>query len=414
MGGGVRMKFSCCSTLFSGLAVLLAVAAFAAEPVVADGFRLTQVDGSVLTSSSISIDSQGRVTGTFEGSSLPIDELVLIESDGANSKVASANSAGPALFFASGGSIALTAPTLAEGQLNFASTITLNSLPLEAVRAVVWESSDVVSQLIENPSVDNDAVVVRQGDQLRGVEGVVEELTDQHVTLRFKGKSRKIGLTKVAAIVMADLQLEMPEDRAMVSVVFGGGGSVKGRLNRWSEGQIFLTVGGDSEVVIPEAAMAKMTIDNERLVYLSNLEPVSVQQRAMFTTERPWRRDKSVEGNPLTLYDPVERKKIPFNKGIGTHSWSSLVFANERSLDRLIATVGIDSETKGRGDCRMIVRGDGIELWAGRVTGTSGPQAIDVSVRGIDEVELEVVPGEEFDLADHANWCEARFIKSKK
>jgi len=414
MGDGVRMKVSRCSMLLSGLAVFLTATACAAEPVVADGFRLTQVDGSVLTSSSVSIDSEGQVTGAFEGDSLPIDELILIESSGAGSTAASGNSGGPTLFFASGGSIALTAPILNDGQLNFTSASNLNRLPLESIRAIVWESSDVVAQLIGNPSVDNDAVVVRQGDQLRGVEGVVEELTDQHVTLRFKGKSRKIGLAKVAAIVMADLQLEMPEAGAMVSVVFGSGGSVKGRLNRWSEGQIFLAVGGDGEVVIPESSMAKITIDNERLVYLSSLEPVSVQQRAMFTTERPWRRDKSVGGNSLTLYDPVGRKKIAFSQGIGTHSWSSLVFANERSLDRFMATVGIDSETKGRGDCRMIVRGDGIELWSGRVTGMSGPQVIDVSVRGIDAVELEVVPGEEFDLADHANWCEARFVKSKK
>jgi hypothetical protein len=140
---------------------------------------------------------------------------------------------------------------------------------------------------------------------------------------------------------------------------------------------------------------------------------VSVQQRAMFTTERPWRQDRSVEGNSLTIYDPQQQQTLSFNKGIGTHSWSSLVFANERSFDRFIATVGIDSETKGRGDCRMIVRGDGIELWSARVTGRSGPQVVDVSVQGIDEIELEVAPGEEFDLADHANWCDARFIKSK-
>ena len=272
----------------------------------------------------------------------------------------------------------------------------------------------MVTQLIENPSVDSDAVVVRRGDQLRGVEGVVEGLSDQHVTLRFKGASRKIGLAKVAAIVMADLQLEMPDNQPAVNVVLARGGSIRGRLNRWSEGQAFLAVGADKEIVIPESSIAKMSIDNERLVYLSDLQPVSVQQRAMFTTDRPWRQDCSVEGNPLTLYDPEQREKSTFNKGIGTHSWSSLVFANERSLDRFIATVGIDAETKGRGDCRMIVRGDGIELWSARVTGRSGPQVVDVSVRGIDAVELEVVPGEEFDLADHADWCDARFIKSNQ
>ena len=344
---------------------------------------------------------------------MAIDELVLIESDtpGPNSEAGKLGT--PRLFFVSGGSIGLDSPVLDDGRLSFSSDNNISAVSLESVRAIVWEPADVVSQLIENPSVNNDAVVVRQGDQLRGVEGVVEGLTAEHVTLRFKGKSRKIGLGKVAAIVMADLQLDVPNDRAAVSVVLARGGSVNGRLNRWSDGQVVLAVGGDNEVVIPESSIAKMTIDNERLVYLSDLEPVSVQQRAMFTTERPWRRDQSVEGNALTILIRAAGK-LTFTKGIGTHSWSSLVFANERSLDRFTATVGIDSETKGRGDCRMIVRGDGIELWSGRVTGRSGPQAIDVSVRGIDSVELEVIPGEEFDLADHANWCDARFIKSKR
>ena len=409
------MNFSGCSVVLCGLAVFLASITFSSKPVDAsDGFRLTQVDGSVLTAESVSIDSQGRVSGAFEGGAVPIDELVLIESAEMDSNGGASIAGAARLFFASGGSIALDAVSLDGGRLNFTSSDGIANVPLESVRAIVWESSDVVTQLIENPSVDSDAVVVRQGDQLRGVEGVVEDLTDQQVTLRFKGASRKIGLIKVAAIVMADLQLEMPDSQAAVKVVLGSGGSIKGRLNRWSEGQVFLAVGADKEVVIPDGSIAKMTIENERLVYLSDLEPVSVQQRAMFTTERPWRKDRSVEGNSLTLYDPEQRKKSTFNKGIGTHSWSSLVFSNERSLDRFIATVGIDSETKGRGDCRMIVRGDGIELWSARVTGRSGPQIVDVSVRGIDMVELEVVPGEEFDLADHADWCDARFIKSKQ
>ena len=409
------MNFSRCTAALFAVAAFSVSAAVASNPTRAQtGFRLTRVDGSVLTSSSVSIDSQGQVSGTFDGGTVPIDDLVLIESDAADSNSEAGKLGTPRLFFINGGSIGLNAPALDGGRLSFDSTSNITDIPLESVRAIVWEPSDVVNQLIENPSVENDAVVVRQGDQLRGVEGVVEGLTAEHVTLRFKGKSRKIGLGKVAAIVMADLQLEMPEDRVAVNVVLSRGGSVKGRLNRWSDGQIFLAVGGDSQIAIPEGSIAKMTIDNERLVYLSDLEPISVQQRAMFTTERPWRRDLSVEGNALTIFDPQQREKLTFIKGIGTHSWSSLVFSNERSLDRFVATVGIDSETKGRGDCRMIVRGDGIELWSGRVTGRSGPQGVDVSVRGIDTVELEVIPGEEFDLADHANWCDARFIKSKQ
>jgi hypothetical protein len=289
----------------------------------------------------------------------------------------------------------------------------LDFVPLEAVRAIVWESSDVVKRLIANPSTDHDAVVVRQGGQLRGVEGVVEALTAQYVQLRYKGKSRKIGIEKITAVVMADLQLAIPSEKPAVSLQLHDGGTVEGRLEEWANGQIAVSVGGQAIVRVSDRLLARLAIESDRLVYLSDLDPVSAQTRAMFTTDRPWQRDRSVEGNPLTLFDLENRQKTNFAKGIGTHSWSSLVFANDQSLDRFVATVGIDTETAGRGACRMIVRGDGIELWSGRVTGVSGQQVVDVDILGIQEVELEVVPGEDFDLADHANWCNARFVKTK-
>jgi cytoskeletal protein CcmA (bactofilin family) len=397
--------------LSSRLLVLISIGWFTLSASAEDAlFRLTRIDGTVLESESISIDSSGQVNGKFDGQAISVDELVLIE---AGSNMSGESSAVPRLFFVTGGSVALASPVLDQGLLDFSSASGVSSVPLEAVRSIVWEPSDIVTQLIDNPPVDSDAVVVRQGDQLRGVEGVIEGLDNQHVTVRFKGKSRKIGLGKVAAIVMADLQMSLPGDLTAVSVTLAGGGVIKGGLKVWKNELIVIAVGGDVEVEMPVSSLAKMVIENERLVYLSDLEPVSAQQRSMFTFERPWRSDRSVEGNPLTLFDPQQRQKIRFDKGIGTHSWSSLLFANDRGLDRFMATVGIDAETNGRGNCRMIVRGDGIELWSGNVTGMSGPQPVDVSIRGIQSVELEVDPGEEFDLADHANWCNARFVKSK-
>ena len=41
------------------------------------------------------------------------------------------------------------------------------------------------------------------------------------------------------------------------------------------------------------------------------------------------------------------------------------------------------------------------------------PLEIDVDIEGIREVVLVVSPGAEFDLGDHANWGEARFLKTK-
>ena len=94
-------------------------------------------------------------------------------------------------------------------------------------------------------------------------------------------------------------------------------------------------------------------------------------------------------------------------------SFSQLSFANTNEFDRFKAVVGIDAETAGRGDCQMVVRGDGIELWSKRVKASDDPVQVDLDIAGIKEFALIVYPGEDFDLGDHADWGEARFLKTK-
>ena len=155
--------------LSSRLLVLISIGWFTLSASAEDAlFRLTRIDGTVLESESISIDSSGQVNGKFDGQAISVDELVLIE---AGSNMSGESSAVPRLIFVTGGSVALASPVLDQGLLDFSSASGVSSVPLEAVRSIVWEPSDIVTQLIDNPPVDSDAVVVRQGDQLRGVEG---------------------------------------------------------------------------------------------------------------------------------------------------------------------------------------------------------------------------------------------------
>jgi hypothetical protein len=56
---------------------------------------------------------------------------------------------------------------------------------------------------------------------------------------------------------------------------------------------------------------------------------------------------------------------------------------------------------------------DGEELLKQRMTSEDGPQRIDVPIRGRAEVTLLVEPGADLDLADYADWAEARFIRER-
>jgi hypothetical protein len=149
------------------------------------------------------------------------------------------------------------------------------------------------------------------------------------------------------------------------------------------------------------------------LVYLSDLEPVEVEERPLFAVARSWKRDRSVTNQPLSLSFADSNRRATFAKGLGVKSYSRLVFENGNEFTRFRATVGIATETQGRGDCEMTVLGDGIELWTQRIKSGDDPQPVSVDISGMALIELVVSPGEEFDLADHANWAEARFLKSQ-
>ncbi|MEX0585305.1 MAG: NPCBM/NEW2 domain-containing protein, partial [Pirellulales bacterium] len=64
-------------------------------------------------------------------------------------------------------------------------------------------------------------------------------------------------------------------------------------------------------------------------------------------------------------------------------------------------------------DGYSVVLADGKEVLRQRMRGGEAPKEIRVSTAGADQVTLVVEPGEDLDLADHADWCDVRFVQSE-
>jgi hypothetical protein len=244
------------------------------------------------------------------------------------------------------------------------------------------------------------------------VEGILESLDSEFVHLNYKGESKKIGLAKVKAVVLAELGLENL-DGSLATIQLDDESSLVGVIVDVAGNQLTLKVAVGTFVVLKTSNVIGFTIASDRLQYLSDLDPVEVQEKPVFAIQRPWKRDRSVENHQVSIRLEGSEETITFTRGLGTQASSRLVFANTNGFDRFGATVGIDAETDGRGDCQMVVRGDGIELWSKRIRGTDGPQEIDVDITVMKQVVLLVYPGQEFDLGDHADWGDARFLKTK-
>jgi NPCBM/NEW2 domain len=286
------------------------------------------------------------------------------------------------------------------------------SLGLDALAAAVWRDSPLLDQQLAEPSAGNDRLLASGGTGDVVVAGLLEGLADGKFSVQFEGQTRTISADRVAAFLPARLA-ELADGESNATVVFVDGGSWTCKLVRLQNGQLDIEVAG-RVISLRDSDVAAIRVLSDRMLRLTDLVPLEYEQQTLFTAGRDWQRNRSVSGGPLTLVVPGgSGQPRVFTNGIGMRSWSRLAFASEARFDRLLAQVGIDAETGGKGDCVVSVRGDGISLWSSRIRGGEPAIPVDVEITGLQRVELLVEPGEQFDLADHVDWVDARLVRTK-
>lgn len=366
--------------------------------------ELQLIDGSTIDATIDAISLDGIVSGSGVENGVALETIIAYQTQITPLTAGSVevSIAGAGRIFTSNISIDGSAATVTMGD---GTTI---NLPLDLIEAIVYRRTELVSKILTDRSDSEDTVIVNTPGGEKVVSGIFEGIGNGKIGLNFNGKSRKIGLEKINAIVLADLGLK-PQEGAKVHL--RDQSQISGRLREVTNGELILAVTSTSTVKVPWASVSRMELKSDNLVFLSDLEPIAVDQKSIFAPQRIWQRDRSVESNPIRLQSPDQTSPRIYRKGIGTQSFCKLKFANTNQFQRFQATAGIDAETNGRGDCQMSVLADGIELWSERITAQTPPAKIDVDITGMKTVTLMVEPGQQFDLADHANWADAKFVK---
>ena len=386
-------------------------AAFAQEEMV-----LQTVDGQQLKGTVQRIDQSRQVTGPGLGDDLKLDSILSIQT---NRSVKALSQ--PMQVYLVGetawgiAKIGAADVNIAEEKVSLTGRIGKFELPLQTVRAIVWRDSKTVQQAVSKPSADNDRVIVNVDGKPQTVAGIIEGVTKEAVRIDYKGKVRSIGIEKVNAIVLADVGYQTPSGvLASVSVVEGS--QCFGAIQSWDDSPngavVKLAIARGTTLSIPVAQVAEVQVQSDRILFLSKVEPVAVNETTDFVEPRSFQRDRSVTGGKLQIRG-ADDQPITFSNGIGSQATSELTYTNDKKFNRLLATVGIDLATKGRGDCQVVVKTDGVEVFNQRITGASDPLELDVDVASASRVSLLVLPGREFDLADHVVWGNAKLINTK-
>ncbi len=368
------------------------------------------LDGSKIAKRVLAIDEKGQVT--FEDSQTTVDLQGLRR---ITRPVGAADIEAVSLVhLVGGGVISATKVTLTEDHAvidwSYGEAM---ELPLSAVRGVrITANNNPKNQPTGATSFTNaigeegggkDRLFVLVENKVQSLSGVMVSMDDKAVKFLYQEQERTITRDKVFGVLLAGTG-KAPNLTGLAELTLADGSTMWAKLNKMRAGLAYLKLVSGPDMVLPWATVRGMRIRSDRLVFMSDLNPTDVYERAIAQVGS-WKKDKSVRGRPLSIRGRV------FDKGIGVHATCRLTFDRPGQFNILAATIGIDDATNGRGDCEFVVLGDGKELQRVRIKGNDEPHDLRVKIEGVKTITLAVEPGKDFDFSDHGNWGDVRLIK---
>jgi NPCBM/NEW2 domain-containing protein len=249
-----------------------------------------------------------------------------------------------------------------------------------------------------------DQVELTNGDR---VEGRVEGFRDGRLQVSASIGALCIDPHRIRGLLLArgDAPLE-PAPGIQVTLETITGERLTGEWLTLTSSEIRLKPSWGPELTVPLERATRLTVLNGRLVFLSDIHPTEVEEIPSFDTPHPFQVDHSQGGRPLRLGGRV------YARGLGVHARSALTYALAGSFKMFAATLGVDSEVGNGGSVIFRLVGDEKLLYESPVfRGGDAPLPVTVDVSGVLLLRLEVEQSDNGDVADHADWAEARLLK---
>jgi hypothetical protein len=287
-------------------------------------------------------------------------------------------------------------------------------VPAAQVRTVLLAAEDPAlssawKQLTERPA-RKDLVVIRKGDVLDHLDGVVGAIDDNTVNFLLDGDQIAIKRERIYGIVYS--KKDQPGAKDALRVEFSSGDLLLVRQAHWTDGQWQLTRPGFPAFSAAPASVQRIDYSQGKVQYLSATEPRDVKYTPAFDYVFEYQRDRHLFGGPLRLGGRT------YSRGLAIHSKTVLRYRLGGEFRRLTAVMGIDPEVKfdprrpeTRAQVRLEIRGDGRLLFGADVFAGDPPQNLDLSVEGVSDLEILVDFGDDSDIGDRIHLGEAKVIK---
>lgn len=285
------------------------------------------------------------------------------------------------------------------------------TLPLDALAAVRFSrpgkgSAQEVAfdELLADRPADHDVLIGSAGAGAQTVSGVLLSVSQAAIAFRWNQEELKIAPDRLYGLVLArGVALTEP---ARLTVTLRDGTKLTGDVAAGDEVEITLTSTMAGGMRVPLAELSAMEFTSERVVFAADLPAEGYRFTPYLNVEWAWRANRSAANGPIVL----DGRR--YARGIGMHSQSELTLRTDGAYATFAATVGIDDAVRPLGAVVFRVLADQREVFnSGPVGGADPARTVSVPVAGAERVTLAVDFGPQTDVADHADWADARFVK---
>jgi hypothetical protein len=283
------------------------------------------------------------------------------------------------------------------------------------------------SQLLARESKNDLLIVTKKDDVLDFLDGVTGDVGaggegSDKIAFLLDGDEVQVARDKVHGIIFHRRAPGLP--KAACEVRLTGGDVLQVARLKWDAGTLSARLVSGGDVTIPAARLAALDFSAGKIRYLSQLEPRDVKYVPFFEITHEYRRDRSLDGTPLSLAGKT------YSRGLAMHSKTTLRYRIAGDYTRFQAVVGIDDTVRrlanvaekpgddGKPDeqwipayVRLVISGDGKPLFQSIVKGTDAPRKLDLDVTNVRDLEILVDFGNNVDIADHLDLADAKLLK---
>jgi hypothetical protein len=245
--------------------------------------------------------------------------------------------------------------------------------------------------------------------EVASVEGSIKGIADGKLVFLVGDDARKVSLPRVLGLVMAAHPAHVRPDLFYQMFELAGGDKISGQLTGIKPDVLDVHTLWGTDVQLPRGEVRSITCRDGRATYLSDLEPVSVDEVSYFDHRLLYHRDQGLGGGPLLLHGTTYRK------GLAVHSRCVLTYRLDGRYELFKARLGFEDGAPLGGSIACRVLADDRELYAkGALRPGAQPVSLKLELQGAKQLVLEVDFGEIQDVGDRIVWAAARVVRPEK